>query len=283
MQEASMILVSGATGTIGRPLVEGLLAHGARVRMLVRDPSKAARWNPRVERVVGDLDRPETLSPALSGVERLFLVTPVTEQVAALVAAAAEARVRHIVKISTIEAGRRFGPGRWHREQEEVIQASGAAWTFLRPTMLMSNSADWWGETIKAQGRVYFPGGQGRVTPVDADDVAAVACAALIRSEHEGQIYELTGPQALTIAEMVATLSQALDKPLRYVNVPASLAGFAMRRQGLPAYVVKGLLETLGALRRNEYAYTTDAVERVTGQPPRRFEAWCRAHAQEFR
>jgi uncharacterized protein YbjT (DUF2867 family) len=277
-----MIVVSCATGRIGRPVVDSLLAQGAPVRVLVRDPAKAARWGERVERAEGDLDRPETLPPALRGAQRLFLVTPVTEQVAALVAAARTAGVRHIVKISTIEAGRKLGPGRWHREQEAMIQASGATWTFLRPTMLMSNSVDWWGETIRAQGRVYFPGGQGRVTPVDADDVAAVACAALTRSQHEGQVYDLTGPEALTIAEMVATLGKALGRPLRYVNVPAFLAGFAMRRQGLPGYVVKGLLETLGALRRNEYAYTTDAVERVTGQPPRRFEAWCREHAPEF-
>ena len=148
--------------------------------------------------------------------------------------------------------------------------------------MLMSNTVDWWGATIRSQNSVYFPGGQGRVPAVDPQDVAAAACAALTCPEHAGQVYALTGPQALTIAQMVDTIGQVLGRRLRYVNVPPFLAALALRRFGLPRYVVAGLMETLGALRRNEYSDVTDAIERLTGRPPRGFTDWCRAHAAAF-
>ncbi len=277
-----MILVTGATGNVGRPLVPQLLDQGAQVRVLIRDETKAAHLGHRVERAVGDLDKPDTLALALRGIEQLFLVTPDTAQVIHLIEAARQAGVRHIVKQSTIEADRSLGPGRWHREQEELIRASGLAYTFLRPTMLMVNTIEWWAATIKAQSVVYFPGGHGRVPPVDPRDVAAVACAVLTEAGHEGQTYELTGPAALTISAMVETIGKVLGKRLRYVNVPVFLAAAGMRRFGLPGHVVHGLMETLGALRRNEYAYVTESVERVTGCRPRSFETWCRDHIAAF-
>jgi uncharacterized protein YbjT (DUF2867 family) len=277
-----MILVSGATGNVGKHLVGQLLDQGARVRVLVRDERKVAYFCDRVEVAVGDLDRPETLTAAMDGVERLYFVTPVTQQVIHLLEAARRAGVKQIVKQSTIEADRALGPGKWHRQQEELIEASGCAWTFLRPTLMMVNTIEWWSATIKAQSAVYFPGGKGRVPPVDPRDVAAVASQVLTTPGHEGQIYELTGPEALTIAEMVQILGNVLGKRIRYVNVPAFLASIWMRRFGLPGYVVDGLMETLSALRKNEYAYVTDVVERVGGSRPRRFEAWCQDHKAAF-
>jgi uncharacterized protein YbjT (DUF2867 family) len=148
--------------------------------------------------------------------------------------------------------------------------------------MLMVNTIEWWSATIKSQSAVYFPGGNGKVPPVDPRDVADVACRVLTSPGHEEQIYELTGPGALTIGEMVHILETVLGKRIRYVNVPAFLAAIWMRRFGLPGYVVNGLIETLGALRRNEYAYVTDAVERVAGHKPRTFEAWCQDHIVAF-
>jgi uncharacterized protein YbjT (DUF2867 family) len=277
-----MILVTGATGHVGKELVEQLLAEGAQVRVLVRDERKVAHLGHRVERAVGDLDQAETLVAAMRGIDRLFFVTPETRQVVNLLEAAKQAGIRHVVKQSTIEADRSLGPGKWHREQEELIKAAGTAWTILRPTMMMVNTIEWWAATIKSQGAVHFPGGKGRVSPVDPRDVAAVACKVLTRSGHEGQTYELTGPELLTIGDMVQIIGKVLGKRLRYVNVPVFLAAIWLRRFGLPRYVVQGLVETLGALRRSEYAYVTDAVERVGQRQPRRFEMWCRDHVTAF-
>ena len=279
-----MILVTGASGNVGKHLVEQLHAKNAQVRILVRDESKVAYLDESVERVVGDLDKPATLAPAMRGVDVLYLVTPDTQQVCHLLEAARQAGVKHVVKQSTIEANRSLGPGKWHRQQEELIMASHMAWTFLRPTMMMVNTIEWWAATVKSHSTVYFPGGKGKVAPVAPGDVAAVAAAVLSNPQaHKGQVYELTGPESLTIGDMVHVLGKVLGKHIRYINVPAPLAALWLRRMGLPAYVVTGLFETLGALRRSEYAYVTDAVRQVGGTEPQRFEAWCQAHAAVFR
>lgn len=277
-----MILVTGGTGNVGRELVARLLAAGQVVRLLVRNPQKVAHLGDRVQCVVGDLDRPETLPAAMHGADRLFLVTAVTQQVSSLVEGARRAGIRHIVKLSTIEANRSLGPGRWHRDQERMIEASGMAWTFLRPTMMMVNTIQWWAHTIQTQGRVYFPGGTGRVPPVDPNDVASVACAALTQAGHEGRVYELTGPELLTVGEMVQILSKVVERPVQYVRVPAFLAALWMRHFGLSRQLVKGLMDTLAAWRRDEYAYVTDTVTQVTGRAPRNFETWCREHRTSF-
>jgi uncharacterized protein YbjT (DUF2867 family) len=278
-----MILVTGATGNVGRHLVAQLAARGTQVRILVRDKSKVAHLGDSVECVVGDLDRPETLRPAMQGVGQLYVVTPDTQQVTRLVEAAKAAGVSHVVKQSTIEAGRALGPGKWHRAQEEMIMASGMGWTFLRPSMMMANTVEWWAATIKSHGTVYFPGGKGKVAPVAPVDVAAAAAAVLTHpQDHKGQVYEVTGPESLTIGDMVHALGEVLGRRIRYVNIPAPLAAMWLRRMGLPAYVVAGLVETLGALRRSEYAYVTDAVAQVGAVAPQCFAAWCAANRSAF-
>ncbi len=277
-----MILVTGATGTVGQRLVPELMAAGARVRALVRNPDRAGAWRGQVELAVGDLEAPETLGPAMRGIEQLYVVTPETKQVANLLAAAKTAGVRHVVKQSTIEANRSLGPGKWHREQESMIERSGLRWTFLRPTLMNTNTIQWWRQSIKAQGAVYFPGGHGHVPAVDPCDVAAVASAVLTQPGHAGQIYELTGPEALTIEQMVQAIGRALGRPLRYISIPGWVGALWMLRFGLPFYVVRGLLATMSALRRDEYAYTTNTVEQLIGRPARRFGAWARDTVAAF-
>lgn len=277
-----MILVTGATGNVGKPLVRLLVERGASVRVLVRDERKLADLKDRVDCVVGDLDQPDTITPAMHGVESVYMVTPGTEQVASVVEAAKRAGVQHLVKQSTIEANRSLGPGKWHRQQEKIIEESGIQWTFLRPTMMMVNTIAWWAATIKSQGAVYFPGGNGKVSPVDERDVALVACNVLTEPGHKGQIYELTGPEALTIRQMVQTIAGCLGKPIRYTEIPMLLGALWMLRFGLPLYVVRGLVETFGALRRNEYAYVSDAIERIGERPAKTFEAWTHDHLPAF-
>lgn len=277
-----MVVVSGATGNVGRPLVEQLLVMGCPTRVLVRNEAKVAHLGDRVEKVVGDLDVPESLEPAMQGADRLYFVTAKTDQVVNLLEAAREAGVKHVVKQSTIEADRGLGPGLWHRQQEELIKSMGFQWTFLRPTMMMVNTINWWSATVRAQHAVFFPGGHGKVAPVDPRDIAAVACAALTDQDHVGQTHEVTGPEVLEIRQMVEILGNALGTPLRYVNVPTLFAVLWLRRFGMSRRLVKALAETLGALRRNEYAYTTDVVERIGGIQPTTFQSWCLDHAASF-
>lgn len=277
-----MILVTGATGNVGQELVQQLLKKGERFRILVRHPQKVAALAGKVEIAVGDLDNPGTLVDALKGVEQLYFVTAQTQQVRTLLEAAQHAGVRHVVKQSTIEAGRSLGPGKWHRQQEQLIQSMGFEWTFLRPTMMMVNTIQWWAETIKSQNAVYFPGGKGKVPAVDPGDVAAVACVVLTEPGYIGKIFDITGPQSLTIGEMVEILAKVIGKPIKYIDVPVFAAAIAMLRNGTSLNLAYHLMQTLGALRRSEYAGVTDVVERVGGGKPRTFEEWCRDNIGAF-
>ncbi len=280
-----MILVTGATGNIGKELVPILWMADARIRVLVRDERKVAHLAPQIERAVGDLNKPETLLPAMSGVDKIFLVTYETQQDLHVIEAAKRAGVRQIVKLSTLEAtAHKIKVGKWHYEREELIRTSGLDWTFLRPGMFMSNTIEWWAESIKGQGSVFFPGGKkGRVAPVDPRDIAAVAACVLTQPGHSGKAYELTGSELFTIGEMVQVLSIVLGKPIQYRDIPPIAAKLFMLRTGMDKTLVNALMEMLGSLRRDEGAIVTDSVQQVTGRKPRTFEDWCRDHLEAFR
>ena len=278
-----MILVTGASGHIGKELVAQLVNAGQPVRVLVRDERKVARLDACVERAVGDLDKPETLLTALQGVEKIFLVTFETRQDLNMLAAANQAGARQIVKLSTLEASAHtIQIGKWHLEREELIRKSGLEWTFLRPGMFMSNSGDWWADSIKQQAAVYFPGGKGKVAPIDPQDVAAVAAVALTQPGHQGQIYELTGPELLTMGEMVQIIGRVSGRSLQYTSIPALAARVWMLKSGMDKTLVNALMEMLASLRKNEGAILTQTIEQVLGRPARAFEAWCREYAGLF-
>jgi uncharacterized protein YbjT (DUF2867 family) len=279
-----MILITGATGNIGRELIPILFQAGQPLRVLARNESKVAFLDPAIERAVGDLNVPASLASAMHGVDRLFLVTFETQQDRNVIEAAKQAGVGQIVKLSTLEATvHKIQVGKWHYEREELLRASGLDWTFLRPGMFMSNSIEWWAESIKGQGSVFFPGGKkGRVAPIDPYDVASVAACALTQPGHSGKVYELTGREMFTIGEMVQVISKVLGKPIKYVDIPPLAAKLFMLKTGMDKALVNALMEMLGSLRRDEGAIVTETVAQVTGRPPRTFESWCRSHIQAF-
>jgi len=279
-----MILITGATGNIGKELVPFLLESGQSIRVLTRDMQKVAHLDLCVERAMGDFDRSETLAAAVKGIERIFLVTYETQQDVNVIEAAKKAGVRQIVKLSTREATEhKIKVGKWHFEREELIRTSGLDWTFLRPGMFMSNSIDWWAESIKGQASVFFPGGKkGKVAPIDPRDVARAAAVALTEPGHTGRAYELTGSELFTIGGMVQVISRVLGKPIQYVDIPPIAAKLFMLKSGMDKVLVNALMEMLASLRRNEGAILTEDVQRLTSRAPRRFETWCRAHIGAF-
>jgi uncharacterized protein YbjT (DUF2867 family) len=230
--------------------------------------------------MVGDLDRPETIRPALESIERVFLLTSKTQQDISVITAAMSAGTRHIVKLSSQEAGWNpvEGHGHWHHEREELIRSSGVAWTFLRPSMYMSTALQRV-PTIKKESAVYFPGGTSQFAPVDTRDVAAVACTALLSSTHEGHGYELTGPELISIDDMASILSGVLGKAIKYVDIPETTWGEQMLWYGVAKYVVDGLVETFGLIRKGRFAYLTDDIAQA-GKQAHNFESWCREHRQ---
>lgn len=279
-----MILIIGATGHVGKELVPSLLESSQPLRVFVRDERKVAHLDACIERAVGDLDDPASLAAAVQGVQAIFLVTFETRQDMQVLEAARRAGVRHIVKLSTIEASHPvLQVGKWHAEREELIRASGLEWTFLRPGMFMTNTIDWWSGSIKAQGAVYFPGGKGRVAPVDPRDVAAVAALALTQPGHYRRAYELTGSELMTIGEMVQIIGRVLGKRVRYTDIPPVAARLWMLNSGMDKALVNALMEMLSALRKGQGAIYTETFEQVTGRKPRAFEAWCQDHTDAFR
>ena len=278
-----MILVTGATGKVGKELVDRLIDRRAPVRVLVRDEKKVSYLGDRVQKAVGDLEDPETIAAAMKDVERVFFVTHLTHQVTSLLEAVKQAGVKHVVKLSSLEVNASQGPGRWHREQEELVRASCEGWTFLRPNMFMDNLIQWWSGSIKAHTSVFFPGGEGRSAPIDVRDIADVACEALTSSQHVGKVYELTGPETLSVSDLVGILGRVLGKQIRYVNIPASETKSWIDRLGLPSDLAKALGETFESLRRSEHGYVTDTVKQVCNHEPRSFEAWCKGHIDAFK
>ena len=281
-----MLLVTGATGHVGRELVRELDARGAAFRVLVRDPARAAGLPDRAERVIGDLDRPATLAAAMDGVERLFLLVPGIgiEHTEHAVAAARAAGVRHVVYLSSYAVIGDPVPamGRWHREREELIRASGIPATFLRPGGFMTNAFDWL-PTLRAGGYVLDPVGPGRAAPIDPADIAAVAAVTLTEGGHEGEQYLLTGGETFTVAEQVQILAKATgrDIEIRAVATPAEAVRFRYPH-GAPQALADALIEGLTLMRADTVGVRTDTVRRLLGRAPRTFADWCARNAAAF-
>lgn len=284
-----MILVTGATGNIGSEVVRLLRQHGQRVRVLVRDPKKLVGGDDGIEVVSGDLRRPETLWPALDGVTKLFLMAPADELpeiTGHVLQAAQHSLLRHVVLVSssTADIKPEVTLGRWHREAEDLVKASGIAYTMLRPGYFASNARMWWGGSIRAQGTVYLQPSQARMAPIDPRDIAAVAVCALTQSGHEGKTYRLIGPPPhLSAADQVQIISDALGRPLRVIEVTEAAAREGMVRAGVPARLIDAVTE-VGRSSANEGDETLSSdVYAVTKKEPRSFAVWVKDHVDAFR
>ncbi|HEX4047899.1 MAG TPA: NAD(P)H-binding protein [Elusimicrobiota bacterium] len=282
-----MILIAGATGTVGRRLVLELKTRRAALRVLTRDPEKARRLLGPVECVVGDLARPETLAKALSGVEAAFLLSPLDPSLpaweAAFARAAGRARVNRLVKLSVLGADPRSASAvaRWHGESEEEIKRTGLAFTLLRPAPYYQDflvSAD----SIR-RGVLPAPLGTARVALVDADDVGAAAAAALSGAPSlAGQTLTLTGPAPLCYAEVASAFSRALGRPVAYADVRPEDARRGMLAAGAPAWRIDAVLGFAELLRGGLADAAADGVLRAAGREPASLESFVRGSAAAF-
>ena len=278
-----MLLVTGATGNIGRHLVRELDDRGAPQRILVRDPARAADLP--APHVVADLGDPATLPAAFAGISRLFLLTPGigVEHTVNAVAAAQAAGVRHIVHLSSSNVLGDPMPamGRWHHEREEIVRASGIPFTILRPDGFMTNALEW--TSTIPEGYVLDPLGPGRIAVIDPADIAAVAAVVLTTEGHEGEAYVLTGDEALTIAEQVELIAGAtgLDLEARPTKTPDE-AVRARFPDGAPPAVAAALLEAIALMRAETTGRRTDTVQRLVGRSPGTFADWCARNAAAF-
>lgn len=279
-----MILVTGATGNVGRQVVAQLLAAGAAVRALARDP-RSARLPGEVEVVAGDLSEPGTLEAALTGIESVFLVWPfLTAEGAPAVLDVAGRHARRVVYLSSSgvneEAERQSDPiNQFHADMERLIEKSGLEWTFLRADTFASNALGWAGQ-IRASGVVRGIAPAAKAV-IHEHDTAAVAVRTLTEDGHAGAKHLLTGPRVLSRAEQVRAIGEAIGRPLRFEELSAQVARPQMLADGWPPALVDALLAAAG--RRPGQAPVTSTVEEITGAPARTFEEWAAEHVGDFR
>ena len=280
------ILVTGATGTIGREVIRHLSKRKAAVRAAIRDAGKArAQFGESVELTSFDFEDTASYPVALRDVEKLFILPPLipnqVEVTIALVDAAKSAGVRHIVKLSAIGAdpAATFTIGKWHGQTDEHIRQSGLGFTLLRPNSFMQNFINYF---PPRDGVIYLPWGDGKASFVDTRDVGAVAAEALTGQGHEGATYELTGPEGFSIAEVARMLSTVAGSEIRYVDVPEAAARDAMLEAHIPQWQVDALLELHAINKQGLWDAVSSDIGKVTGKPATSFPQFARDHAQSF-
>jgi uncharacterized protein YbjT (DUF2867 family) len=279
-------LITGATGDIGSRVVQRLLERGDRPRIFVRDPQKArARYGDRVDIAVGDLAHAESLLTALEGVGALFVVNSGPELASRDAAAANVAKaagVKNLVKLSSMDARQKVGTGLWHARGESAIRATGISFTFVQPAGFMSNALGWV-PSVKAEGVVSAPTGDGRIAFIHPDDIAAVAVEALTKREYERESLPITGPEALSYGEMTAKIGAAVGKPLRFQPISEEQERFQMIESGWRPEIVDAHVSIYRAIREGRLAIVTDNVARVIRQTPISFERWVGENVAAFR
>jgi uncharacterized protein YbjT (DUF2867 family) len=285
-----MILVTGATGLNGGVLVRLLSSRGVPVRALVRNPARAAALTslPNVEVVEGDMAHPETLAEPLRGVERAMLISSsdpaMLEVQSNFIEAARKAGVRHVVKLSGImpDIDSPFRFARMHGEAELKLERSGIAFTHLRAGEFM-HAYFRQVPAIVARGTFFLPMEDARIASIDVRDIAEVAARALTEPGHEGKIYPLTGPEALSMSEVAEKLSTATGKTIRYVNIAPEEARKAQLAAGVPPDRADALAELFAERRKGKESKVWPDIEDILGRRATTFDEFATRHAAIFR
>lgn len=278
-------LITGATGDVGSKVVDLLIQRGNRPRVYVRDANKAqSRFGNRVDVCLGDLANAESLRTALKGVDGLFLVNsgpeiPLRDELAANIAKAAG--VRHLVKLSSMDVQQGLAIGAWHERGEAAIRTSGIPFTFVQPTGFMSNLLAW-ADSIKKEGLVRSSTGDGKRAFIHSDDIAAVATEALTTSNYLGQSLPITGPEALSFAEVTATIATAIGKQLTFQPISDEEARQRYSAISASTEETEAHVSLWRAIREGRLATVTDNVDRILGRKPIKLNQWLTENAAAF-
>jgi uncharacterized protein YbjT (DUF2867 family) len=276
-----MILVTGATGNVGRELVRQLAEDGEEVAALIRRDEDRARLPAGVRGVVGDLNAPQAWAPALSGVRAAHLLAGY-DGLGELLAAMRDAGVERVTlqSSSAVPAGDMTNAvARYHILSEQAVRDSGVAWTFIQPNSFMTNALRWLPQ-MQAGDTIRLPFANVPIATIDPADIAAVVAAALTTDRHEGTSYRVSGPESLLPGEQVAILAKVLGRDLRF-EAQSDEEAHAEMTASMPAEYVAAFFSFFVDGTIDE-STVLPSVEEVLGRPPRRFEDWARAHAGAF-
>ena len=303
----TIILVTGVTGTVGSEVVKQLVSpisspssSGQRsvIRAAVHSKNKADKFREQygsetVEVVHMDYNKPETVATSLDKVGKLFLLTlpslNMTDISSKVISEAKKNGVQYIVKLSVFGADAEPGItiGRLHRQEEKIIEECGITYTFLRSSAFMQNFVNYYGYNIKAQNAIYLPAGNGKISFVDARDVAAVAAKLLLsennrRTQHENKAYVITGPEALSYSQVTEIISKGIGKKISYIDTEEEDARKAMESMGIEDWLIDAILEEFYNTKVGNRSTTTNTVEEIIGRKPTPFAQFVRDYANSF-
>jgi uncharacterized protein YbjT (DUF2867 family) len=283
-----MILITGASGNVGKTVLQAVAKSGAKHRAMYRSPAEAAKASAGTETVVADFAKPETLEAALKNVDSVYLVcSPIPELVqleSNMIDACVAAGVKHVVQNSALGAGDydKSFPS-WHRKVEDKLKGTRLSWTILRPNSFHQNVVAFFAATIRTQGVFYNSMRDAKNSLLDVRDVAAVAAKSLAGGEHAGKIYELNGPEAINYTELAAKISKAAGRQVKYVDIPMDAQKKAMLEQGMPESLTTALLELQQYYVSGKGGETDGLLAKLLGRAPITMDEFLKENAAEFR
>jgi NAD(P)H dehydrogenase (quinone) len=278
---SELIAVTGATGAVGGRVARRLADRGAAQRLVVRDPDRAPTLAGADVRTIAGYGDSAGMRAALEGVHTLFLVPAAeapdrVEQHLTAVDAAAAAGVERIVYLSFVGAApdSTFTLARHHYLTQERIRATGVPFTFVRMSLYM----DFIPLMVGADGVIRGPAGNGRVGAVLRDDLADVCAVVLTEEGHDGQSYDVTGPEAFTLTEAAAEMARATGAPIRFEDETLEQAYASRAHYGAPDWEIEGWVSSYAAIGAGDLALVTDTVRRLAGHAPVRLADYLRTH-----
>jgi uncharacterized protein YbjT (DUF2867 family) len=284
-----MILITGASGTVGRAVLEEIRKSGKPYKAMYRNAEDTRKVLPGIPTVLADFADKNSLKPALQGIATAFVVcSPIPQLVeleSNMIDACKESGVRHVVLNSALGAGDypKSFPG-WHRRIEDRLKASGLGYTILRPNGFMQNIVTYNAPTIRAQGAFYAAMGHAKTSLIDVRDVASVVAKALTaRNEHAGKTYELNGPEALSNEDVAARISRVAGRTVKYVDIPETAQRKSMLDAGMPEWQVTALLELQEYYISGKCAEVTEVLPRLLGRAPLTLDQFLNEFKDSFR
>lgn len=283
-----MILVTGASGNVGKTVLQEVAKSGAKHRAMYRSAAEAAKAPAGTATVIADFAKPETLSAALRGAESVYLVcSPIPELVqleSNMIDACVSAGVKHVVQNSALGAGDydKSFPS-WHHKVEEKLKSTRLSWTILRPNSFHQNVVAFFAPTIRTQGVFYNSMRDSKNSFLDVRDIAVVAARALAGGEHAGKIYELNGPEAIDYTKLARKISKVAGREVKYVDIPMDAQRKALLEQGMPEWLVAALLDLQQFYLSGEGGETDGLLRRLLGRAPITMDEFLKENGAEFR
>ena len=283
-----MILITGASGSVGKAVLQEASRKGSKFRAMFRSKQEAAKAPAGCETVLADYSDKQSLRNALEGVTSIYVVCSPIPQLVELegnvLGVCKESGVEHVVLNSALGAGDfpKSFPS-WHRKVEDKLKATGMSYTILRPNGFLQNIVAFNAPSIRAQGAFYAAMGDAKVSYLDIGDIAVVAVKALQGGAHSGKTYELNGPEAISNHELAKRISRITGRAVNYVDIPETAQREAMLALGMPEWQVTALLELQQYYKQGGGAKTDGLLQSLIERPPVSLDQYLMVNAVEFR